>query len=100
MCTLIAIADLSPAETYAVDDNVSSLISRLMKLLKALMAADYAKYWRANKQTTQHVPMTIILTLDRMLTKHTANAMMMALDNKERCTGEKAKKVHYAAGTA
>ena len=93
VCTLITIAGLSPAETFdAVDDNVSLLISRFMKLLKALMAADYTKYWRANKQTAQHVPMMIILTLDKMLTKHTANAMLMALDNKERCTGEKAKK--------
>ena len=36
--------------------------------------------------------MTIVLTLDKILTKHTANAMLMALNNKERCTGEKAKK--------
>ena len=35
--------------------------------------------------------MTIILTLDKILTRHTANAMMM-LNNKECCTGEKARK--------
>ena len=92
VCTLITIAGLSPAETFAADNNVSLLINRFMKLLKALTAADYAKYWRANKQTAPHVPMTIILTLDKILARHTANVMIMLLDNKERCTGEKAKK--------
>jgi hypothetical protein len=91
VCTLITLAGLSPEEAFTADDNDSSLINRFMKLLKALTASDYAKYWRDNKQTASHVPMTILLTLDKILTKHTANALLMALDNKERCTGEKAK---------
>ena len=37
--------------------------------------------------------MTIILTLDKILARHTANLMIMALDNKERCTGDKARKI-------
>ena len=36
--------------------------------------------------------MTIILTLDKIIARHIADAMIMALDNKERCTGEKARK--------
>ena len=100
MCTLITIAGLSPKDTVTADDNVSALINRLMKLMKALTSAEYTKYWKANKQTAPHVPMMIILTLDKILTRHTANAMLMALNNKERCTGEIGKKIHPAASTA
>ena len=37
--------------------------------------------------------MIIILILDKILARHTANAMIMALNNKERCTGDKARKL-------